>query len=101
MDVCFAVTGILSSFRACVEVFVGVLSYCGTYFVQSRGVPVVTGDMFRGVGLCSLRCAFPWPLAAGPLQSPMRQLLRSRLLCILTLCEQVPNGHYTKTAASL
>lgn len=52
-------------------------------------------------GLCSLRCAFPWPLAAGPLQSPMRQLLRSRLLCILTLCEQVPNGHYTKTAASL
>ena len=52
-------------------------------------------------GLCSLCCAFPWPLAAGLLQSPMRQLLRSQLLCILTLCEQVPNGHYTKTAASL
>ena len=27
--------------------------------------------------MCSLRCAFPCPLAAGPVQSPMRQLLRS------------------------
>lgn len=66
----------------------------------SWGVPVVTGDMSMGRGIVLAALCIPLAARRGPLQSPMRQLLRSRLLCILTLCEQVPNGHYTKTAAS-